>query len=1545
MSVAYNVKVDIDTSAADQKVANITRQIAAIGAANGGGAPGLTSLNAQLQQIVATNPSVAAVIRSLGTTTQSATAAARGLQGVGTAATTTSTSFGTLGQSVAAANSRLGSLNRSLGSLALAGASTAILGAAGAFAFSVKAASDYADKLSQITTLIDTTTFNMSALNEGLKEQAVIYGQSPIAQAGAAYEIISSGAATAADAIATLNAANLLAAVGATNVGVAANGLTSVINAFASQALTATQAADSLFITVRDGKISMEQLSGSIGNVAPLAATLGLSLDDVGASIAALTLGGVQGSEAITNIRAALTAVIKPSSEASKLAKQIGLDFSSSALKAKGWSKFLDDIKAKTHGSVDQLAVLMGGTEGLSAVLALTTTGNAAFNASLDHMKNKAGVAADALKKVQDASPGFQMGRVMAAIKVEAIGLGESFMSVLVPSLKFIADNFHSAVVAVEALGTAFVVFKAISIASTMMQGATALGMLAKAASGLNMIVKAATATQALFNAVVLANPLTFLAAAVAGIVVLLYNFRDSIKLGSDSVATLGDLFRAAWETMGPIVSGVVDTIKSGFATAYSAVSGFLDGVMSVGRAIGSPFVLAMDLIKSLFVSGFGDLDFSIAGILTGAARTVDGLVGLFRGGWAAIVALWTGLPAAIGPSFQSFLTSAKAVVMAIGSGIASAYNAVVGFGASCASAVAAVFNSISGFIEKWTNKAIAGINTVMAGANKLGANLGQISEVKLGTIAAPKAAPTGFAKLGQSMGAAFAGGFGHEAENGVKGLLARAGQIGRGRTRAGAGTGTPAAAISLGAGGGGLPAKADKDKKDKVDPEIKKLEDRLKKEREYFQALDATAALAAMMPQDAERYNKELDLRKIRGDGELKDAIQLSNAEKERIANALKLRDTNELIRNIRVASLASDLEASHIAAKIAATAGVSAKQAAENLAVEEKLWPFKEDAMKKGISLADAELQKQLAILDAKERQNYQAERSNQLAQEAISNGADYGKGAIAEYGTKAAKVALATTIHKTALANLNAAKNDGKLDIDGFNAGVKKAGDEFEKTINAAADHWANKLGGVLNQLGGMIGGKVGEVLDGAGNIANSFGSFKDTSKDVAKSMEGVLGDGALAKGIGKATGNAMAGLKIGESVQQLSKTIGVKLNATGTKIGGAIGGLTGNPLIAAAGSLVGGLLGNLFSKPKEASANFSVLDGKAMAGVATGHGSKEKGTALALSGNVADGLNSIAVQLGGSIGSLSGVSVGYRPGHKAGAYRVDTSGGGKLTGNTVAAFEDEAEAIAFAIKNAISDGAITGLKPTIQKALKALGADAAIAFAQSWASAMDDYDSILDPIAASIKAINAPIDALKATLVSIGDTSADQSKLEEYRQAKLAQVMKSQTKTFSDLLESLNDEGMGITALSRFTTDMAKFSTFQTDIKAGKQVDQDAFASLVNKLMTESNAINGTSTAQAEAVRQMLIDATTAAQQLVMNEFNNGSTNAASNDNTKTDTTSAITNGTTVVKAGIDATNVAMAINNSYQSQIFEELQKLNASGGGKVTAMNSRAAQV
>ncbi|MEF2073481.1 phage tail tape measure protein [Consotaella aegiceratis] len=428
-----------------------------------------------------------------------------------------------------------------------------------AAAFTVGPVFAFQDALAEVSTLVDTTKFDMRGLADAALEQSTAFGGSPAQQVKAYYQIISAGASSAAEATDILTAANKLAVGGVTDVATAADGLTSVLNAYGDQVDGAASVSDALFVGMRAGKTTIGELSGALGRVAPLAAQTGVQFDELVASVAALTKGGISTAESVTGVRAILAAVAKPTSEASKLAKQLGIDFSIVGLQAKGFEGFLSDLVTRTHGNTDALAQLFGGVEALVPILALSGQAGEDFTAILEQMADKAGATEDAFSKMAN-SPGFQAGRVWSALQAEITGVGSTMSGAFVTALKAVADNMHVIVGLVEVVGAGLLAAFAPAILAAMATGLTAIGA-------------AGVAAISAITVAIAANPLGALLVAITTIITALYVFRDDIErvFGVD---VIGEAEDAANRIIGAFVGGY-DVVKrqwENLPTLFSAL-------------------------------------------------------------------------------------------------------------------------------------------------------------------------------------------------------------------------------------------------------------------------------------------------------------------------------------------------------------------------------------------------------------------------------------------------------------------------------------------------------------------------------------------------------------------------------------------------------------------------------------------------------------------------------------------------------------------------------------------------------------------------------------------------------------------------------------------------------------------------------------------------------------------------------------------------------------------------------------------------------------
>ena len=351
--------------------------------------------------------------------------------------------FGKLAMGGNTVNSVFGKLAGGVKSLAtgLLGIATGVI-AGFAFANMIDGARDLSSALAELATLLPANSAELANMQAAARAMADEFGTTAAFQIQAFYGAVSAGATDAAAAIAIVDTANKLAIGGITDVATGVDILTTATNAYAASGLLASSASDALFVGMRAGKTTIGELAGGLGNVIPIAAALGVEFDELVAGTAALTLQGLSTSTAITSLRAILSGVAKPTAEASKLATELGLDFSTTALRAKGLAGFLQDVVDKTGGSADKLSVMFGSVEALNAALAFAGAGGESFNQILGDMADKAGATDQALTTVQQSLDN-RWGIILAKLNNLAIDFGYALLSVIVPAAEAVSRGIE----------------------------------------------------------------------------------------------------------------------------------------------------------------------------------------------------------------------------------------------------------------------------------------------------------------------------------------------------------------------------------------------------------------------------------------------------------------------------------------------------------------------------------------------------------------------------------------------------------------------------------------------------------------------------------------------------------------------------------------------------------------------------------------------------------------------------------------------------------------------------------------------------------------------------------------------------------------------------------------------------------------------------------------------------------------------------------------------------------------------------------------------
>ena len=275
-------------------------------------------------------------------------------------------------------------------------AGVAAFAAVGAAAVqSVKAFSKFDNELRGVKTLLNESTFGAVGLDKGFQdltnEVLNLASTTPVAIESltkALFDTVSAGI-DAGDAIEFLGAAANLSIAGLTDISVATNGLTNVINAFSLEASDASDVAAAFFGAQRDGKTTVEALATSIGTTATIAKEAGLDYETLLAATSALTVAAIDTNSAFVGIKAAISNINKPTADATAEAKRLKIAFSAKELRDNGLPAFLDSITNSANFNKDSLAKLFGSTQALGVAQTLTGSQADKFREILGKLNNK----------------------------------------------------------------------------------------------------------------------------------------------------------------------------------------------------------------------------------------------------------------------------------------------------------------------------------------------------------------------------------------------------------------------------------------------------------------------------------------------------------------------------------------------------------------------------------------------------------------------------------------------------------------------------------------------------------------------------------------------------------------------------------------------------------------------------------------------------------------------------------------------------------------------------------------------------------------------------------------------------------------------------------------------------------------------------------------------------------------------------------------------------------------------------------------------------
>lgn len=295
------------------------------------------------------------------------------------------------------------------------------------FRNAAKEAVSFGAELAQIESI--TLNFSADKLREGLLALPSAFGDAR-KNANALYYAYSSGVEGSEKELVDFTAQMAkLSQVIRANQTDTVNAVTSAFNAYNLSVKNAAEVSDVFYGIVKRGKAEGNELASSLGQVIPTAATAGVNLNELGASVTSLTKV-MNTRNAITYLNNMLSKLIKPTKESRLEAKKLGIELGLDALQAKGFSGMMQELREKTLGNREALLRIFPDLRGQRAALQLLNKGWGDFQSQLQFFNNKAGITDLAFEKLNHSIE-YQLSILPQTFGKIRIAAGEVMTSIL----------------------------------------------------------------------------------------------------------------------------------------------------------------------------------------------------------------------------------------------------------------------------------------------------------------------------------------------------------------------------------------------------------------------------------------------------------------------------------------------------------------------------------------------------------------------------------------------------------------------------------------------------------------------------------------------------------------------------------------------------------------------------------------------------------------------------------------------------------------------------------------------------------------------------------------------------------------------------------------------------------------------------------------------------------------------------------------------------------------------------------------------------------
>jgi TP901 family phage tail tape measure protein len=461
------------------------------------------------------------------------------------------------------------------------------------------------------------------------------------------------------------------------DMALVADTVSAALNSFGLEAAEAARVADVLAQAANDSAAGIQDMQYTFKYAAPVARTLGISLEQLGAATEIMANAGIRGEQAGTTLRAALIRLSDPPKEAAAMLKELGVRITDSSGKMLPFNQIIAQLSKSTEkmSNAQKLAALstIFGTEAASGMLTVVEAGPQKLDALTKSLQNSGGASQEAAQKMKDNLKG-SLEELQGAFETAQITIGNA----LAPAIEKVAGYIQKLIDWFNNLSPATQQFIATAVAiTTVLAGIGAaigvmlmvtggaingIGALAMTFGKVAKVVSDAGGMVGLFSKALgfITSPVGIAVAAIAGLItvgVLVYKNWDEIKAKtteiwgaikdwfSQTLESIKQFFSQTWTNIKDFTSTTWENIQQTTINVWNAIK---DGVM----AIVTPFINGIINIFN--------------GMKDGLQKIFEGLKQYFSGVWQLIKNIFLGavllIVDLVTGDFEALKNDAKAI-------------------------------------------------------------------------------------------------------------------------------------------------------------------------------------------------------------------------------------------------------------------------------------------------------------------------------------------------------------------------------------------------------------------------------------------------------------------------------------------------------------------------------------------------------------------------------------------------------------------------------------------------------------------------------------------------------------------------------------------------------------------------------------------------------------------------------------------------------------------------------------------------------------------